>query len=161
MGTPPVSLEKLLEGYDAGEKLFRVHLDGYNMLDHLTGGAESPRHLFVYATDVGGVCGIRYDDWKVVYMEQRAKYMDIWRDPFVELSAPKIFTLRRDPFEKADTDSNDYDHWWLELSPNLAPVSMIATEFFKTFQKFPPRQEPQKWNLNEIMKRLQTQPNNS
>ena len=93
-------------------------------------------------------------------MEQRTKRMDIWRDPLVTLRAPKLFNLRRDPFERADTDSNNYDRWWIEHVGNMWPGAAVATEFFKTFEKFPPRQKPEKWNLSEIMERIQTRPVN-
>ena len=84
-------------------------------------------------------------------MEQRAKQFDIWRDPFVTLRAPKVFNLRRDPFERADTDSNNYNHWWAEHLPNVFAASAVATEFFKTFEEFPPRQKPGSFNLSNVM----------
>ncbi|MBW1811894.1 MAG: arylsulfatase, partial [Deltaproteobacteria bacterium] len=113
-GAPDIK-EKLLKGDEFGGKKFHVRIDGYNLLPLITGKQkESPRRLFVYPTDAGEICGIRYDDWKLVYMEQRTKRMDIWRDPLVTLRAPKVFNLRRDPFERADTDSNNYDRWWIE-----------------------------------------------
>ena len=93
-------------------------------------------------------------------MEQRTKRMDIGRDPLVTLRAPKLFNLRRDPFERADTDSNNYDRWWIEHVGNFWPGAAVATEFFKTFEKFPPRQKPEKWNLSEIMERMQAKPVN-
>jgi arylsulfatase A-like enzyme len=112
---------------------YKVHIDGYDLTPLITGKQkESPRRLFVYPTDGGQVSGIRYDDWKLVYMEQRAKKFDIWRDPFVVLRAPKLFNLRRDPFERADNDSNNYDHWWAEHLGNLWPGAAVATEYFET-----------------------------
>ena len=154
--------EKLLKGYQVGEKNFHVRIDGYNLLPHITGKEkESPRRLFVYPTDGGEIAGIRYDDWKLVYMEQRAKKMDIWREPLVTLRTPKLFNLRRDPFERADTDSNNYDRWWIERIGNVWPGAAVATEFFKTFKEFPPRQKPEKWNLSEIMERMQAERPNS
>ena len=159
-GAPDIK-ERLLKGAEVGDKKFHVHIDGYNLLPLLTGKEkESPRRLFVYPTDGGEICGIRYDDWKLVYMEQRTKRMDIWRDPLVTLRAPKLFNLRRDPFERADTDSNNYDRWWIEHVGNFWPGAAVATEFFKTFEKFPPRQKPEKWNLSEIMERIQAKPVN-
>ena len=155
----PDANEKLLNGYQAGEKEFKVRIDGYNLLPRLTDQAgEPPRRLFVYPTDGGQIAGIRYDDWKVVYMEQRSKKFDVWRDPFVTLRAPKLFNLRRDPFERADTDSNNYDHWWAEHLGNMWPGGMVATEFFATFEDFPPRQKPESWNLEEVMNRIQAKP---
>ncbi len=94
-------------------------------------------------------------------MEQRSGKMDIWRDPLVTLRAPKVFNLRRDPFERADTESNNYDHWWVVKMGNLKPGSVVATEFFETFKEFPPRQKPEKWNLSEIMDRIQIKRTNN
>jgi hypothetical protein len=132
-GAPDIK-ERLLKGAEVGDKKFNVHIDGYNLLPLLTGKEkESPRRLFVYPTDEGEISAIRYDDWKLVYMEQRTKRMDIWRDPLVTLRAPKIFNLRRDPFERADTDSNNYDRWWIQRIGNVWPGAAVATEFFKTF----------------------------
>jgi arylsulfatase A-like enzyme len=157
-GDPDVK-EKLLKGTEIDGKKYHVRIDGYNLLPLITGQTkESPRRLFVYPTDAGEICGIRYDDWKLVYMEQRAKNFDIWRDPFVTLRAPKLFNLRRDPFERADTDSNNYDHWWVERIGNLWPGAAVATKFFETFKEFPPRQKPEKWNLTEVMERIQAKP---
>ena len=137
-------------------------IDGYNLLPHITGKeGESPRRLFVYPTDGGEVAGIRYDDWKVVYMEQNAKHFDIWRDPFVTLRAPKLFNLRRDPFERADTDSNNYDRWWAVKMGNLKPAGIVATEFFKTFEEYPPRQKPESWNLSEILSKIKIKDTNN
>jgi arylsulfatase len=69
-----------------------------------------------------------------------------------------MFNLRRDPFERADTDSNNYNHWWAEHIANMWPGAAVATEFFKTFEQFPPRQKPEKWNLSEVMERIQSKP---
>ncbi|MBT8339879.1 MAG: arylsulfatase [Desulfatitalea sp.] len=159
-GEPDIN-QKLLKGHKANGKEFKVHIDGENLLPHLAGKEkESPRRLFVYPTDGGEICGIRYDDWKLVYMEQNAKRMDIWRDPMVTLRAPKLFNLRRDPFERADSDSNTYDRWWIERVGNVWPGAAVATEFFETFKQYPPRQKPEKWNLSEVMERIQAQPLN-
>jgi len=154
-GEPDIK-EKLLKGGEFGGKKYHVHIDGYNLIPYITGEVkESPRRLFVYPTDGGEICAIRYDDWKLVYMEQRAKRMDVWREPLVTLRAPKLFNLRRDPFERADTDSNSYNHWWAEHVGNFFPGGAVAAEFFTTFKEFPPRQKPEKWNLQEVMERIQ------
>jgi arylsulfatase len=160
-GEPDIK-QMLLKGLKVGDTTYKVHIDGFNVLPHITGKEkESPRRLFVYPTDGGEVAGIRYDDWKLVYMEQRTKHFDIWRDPLVTLRAPKLFNLRRDPFERADTDSNNYDRWWAVKMGNLKPGGVVATEFFETFKEYPPRQKPEKWNLSEIMNRIQAKGTNN
>jgi arylsulfatase len=153
-GVPDIK-ERLLAGQKVGDMTYNVHIDGFNLLPHITGQAESPRRLFVYPTDAGEVAAIRYDDWKLVYMEQRARSTTVWREPLITLRAPKLFHLRRDPFERADTDSNQYNHWWAVKMGNMKPAGVVATEFFKTFEQYPPRQKPESWNLSEILARVQ------
>ena len=155
----PDAKQKLLKGHQVGDKQYKVHIDGFNLLPRLTGKSDKPaRRLFVYATDDGDISGIRYDDWKIVFMEQRAQKFDVWREPFVVLRTPKLFNLRRDPFERADTDSNNYNRWWMERAATMAPAMVIAQKFFETFRDFPPRQKPEKWNLEETMERVQVKP---
>jgi arylsulfatase A-like enzyme len=104
--------EKLLAGHKTGNKTFRVHIDGYNLLPYLTAEVkESPRKFFFYISDDGDILGLRMGDWKLVLMEQRAKQLMCWFEPFVKLRAPKMFNLRRDPFERADGNSNTYWDW--------------------------------------------------
>ena len=112
-GDPDIS-EKLLNGYTAGDMTYKVHIDGLNMLPYLTGETDqSPRKTFFYFSDDGDVLAIRMGDWKVVLMEQRAKQLQCWLEPFVPLRAPKMFHLRRDPFERADENSNTYCDWYI------------------------------------------------
>jgi arylsulfatase len=106
---------KLLAGHKAGARTFRVHIDGFNMLPYLTGAVkESPRESFFYVNDDAQLVALRYNDWKLVFMEQRAKTMALWQEPFVPLRTPKIFNLRRDPFERADENSNTYWDWVID-----------------------------------------------
>ena len=112
-GEPDIK-EKLLKGHTIGDKTYKVHIDGYNMLPYLTGEVkESPRESFFYISDDGDILAVRMRDWKVVLMEQRAKTLQCWLEPFVHLRAPKIFNLRRDPFERADENSNTYCDWFI------------------------------------------------
>lgn len=156
-GVPDIK-EKLLQGYKAGDKSFKVHLDGFNILPYLTGEeATSPRRGFFYFSDDGDFMGIRYDDWKIVYMEQRAHKFDVWREPFVKLRTPKIFNLRRDPFERADTDSNNYNHWWSQRVYTIGPAQRAALTFLQTYKEFSPRQKPAAFNLDEVMREMEQQ----
>jgi arylsulfatase len=99
---------------------------------------------------------IRNGDWKVVFAEQRAKRFDVWRDPFVELRAPKLFHLRRDPFERADTDSNQYNHWWgLRVGFMAIPLQVAVAEVIETLKEFPPRQKPGSFNLDQVLQQLE------
>ncbi len=112
-GDPDVS-QKLLNGYKAGDKTFRVHIDGINLLPWLTGQTkESPRESFFYVSDDGGIMARRHNDWKLVFQEQHAVSTRVWSEPMVKLRLPLIFNLRRDPFERAEFNSNTYCNWWM------------------------------------------------
>lgn len=148
--------EKLKAGHRAGGKNFRVHLDGYDFLPYLTGETEqSPRREFFYFSDDGVLLGSRVGDWKAVYAEQRAHRFDVWRDPFVPLRAPKVFHLRRDPFERADTDSNSYNVWWdHKVMPAIGVSRGAVKRFVASLQAFPPRQRPASFNVDQVLEAL-------
>ena len=114
-GDPDIKSE-LMEGHRTGDKTFRVHLDGYNLLPYLTGEeSKSPRVEFFYFSDDGDLLALRYDNWKLVFMEQRQTgTLQIWFEPFTALRAPKLFNLRTDPFERADVTSNTYWDWFMD-----------------------------------------------
>lgn len=148
--------EKLLKGCKIGEKSFKVHIDGYNMLPYLTGQVqESPRQFFFYISDDGDIMAIRMKDWKVVLMEQRAKTLQCWFEPFVRYRAPKIFNLRRDPFERADENSNSYWDWVISHAYIIYAMQGAVANQMEAFEKFPPRQKPGSFNLDELMRKLQ------
>jgi arylsulfatase A-like enzyme len=150
-GEPDI-VEELQEGHQAGDKHFKVHIDGYNALPYLTGETdESPRDWFFYTNDDGRIVAIRIGDWKVVFYEQRAKGMQLWAEPFVELRLPKIFNLRRDPFERADENANSYWDWVLEHVFVMYPAQALAAQQLQSFIDFPPRQKPAAFNLDGVL----------
>ena len=148
---------KLLEGHRAGDKTFRVHLDGYNLLPYLTGEeSKSPRVEFFYFSDDGDLLALRYDNWKLVFMEQRQTgTLQIWFEPFTPLRAPKLFNLRTDPFERADVTSNTYWDWFMDHIFLLVPAQGIVGDFLGTFQEFPPRQKAASFTVDQAMEKLQ------
>ncbi|MCW4030519.1 MAG: arylsulfatase [Candidatus Bathyarchaeota archaeon] len=153
-GEPNVK-EKLLQGYTAGSKKFKVHIDGINMLPYFMGQEkESPRKSFFYIDDDGQLVALRYNDWKLVFMEQRAKTLALWAEPFVPLRVPKIFNLRRDPFERADENSNTYWDWVIEHAFLVVPAQAYVAEMIQSFKEFPPRQKPAAFNLDRVMEQL-------
>jgi arylsulfatase len=154
-GEPDI-VEKLKAGHQAGDKHFKVHIDGYNCLAYFTGEAdESPRDWFFYTSDDGQITAIRYQDWKAVFYEQRAKTMQLWAEPFVALRMPKIFNLRRDPFERADENANAYWDWYLEHVFILYPMQALAAEQIQSFKDFPPRQKPASFNLDTVLAQME------
>ena len=154
-GDPDIK-QKLLDGHDAGDKHFNVHIDGENLLPWLTGETdESPRKFFAYVNDDGALVALRAGDWKVVFQEQRAKTMQLWAEPFVELRLPKIFNLRRDPFERADENSNTYWDWHMDHVYMLYPGQNIVAQQIQSFIEFPPRQEPASFNLDNVLRKMQ------
>ena len=155
-GAPGVK-EALRQGHQAGDKTFRVHIDGYDMLPYLSGESDhSPRDEFFYVNDDGQLVALRYQDWKVVFMEQRARRLQLWAEPFVPLRVPKIFNLRRDPFERADEDSNVYWDWVLDHAFILVPVQAYVSARIRSFKEFPPRQKPASFNLDHVLQQLQS-----
>jgi arylsulfatase A-like enzyme len=153
-GEPNVT-EKLLTGYDAVGKTFKVHLDGYDQHDLLAGTGPSKRKEYFYWTDDGNLAGLRYERWKIVFMEQRAHGLDVWQDPLVTLRFPKLFDIRADPFEAADRDAGDYDRWRVERAFVLVPAQAFVGRHLATYQEFPPRQKPGSFSLNEVLAKLQ------
>jgi arylsulfatase A-like enzyme len=155
-GDPDIK-EKLKKGCTIGSKTFKVHLDGYDLLPYLTGREKkSPRPGFFYFSDDGDLTALRYDNWKLVFMEQRVQgTLRIWMEPFIALRVPKIFNLRTDPYERADITSNTYFDWLLDHAYLLVPAQVVVGEFLATFHEFPPRQKAASFTVGQIMEKLQ------
>ncbi len=156
-GEPDIK-EKLLKGHKAGEKTFKVHLDGYNQLPYLTGKEKKgPRDEFFYFSDDGNLTGLRYDNWKMVFAEQRERgTLQIWFEPYTLLRAPKLFNLRMDPYERADVTSNTYWDWLIDHAFLFVPAQGYVGKFLATFREFPPRQKAASFTIDQVLERLQT-----
>jgi arylsulfatase len=154
-GDPDVK-DKLLSGYSAGGETYKVHLDGYDLVPYLTGQNEkSPRESFLYCDDDQQLTGLRYDNWKLAFLEQRvAGTLRIWAEPFTALRLPKIFNLRIDPYERADVTSNTYYDWLLDHAYLLVPAQDYVGAFLQTFREYPPRQKAASFNLDDVMRKL-------
>ena len=153
-GEPDI-VEKLKKGHQAGNRSFKVHLDGYNLLPALKGEVkEPPRREFLYWTDEGGLAALRYDQWKLVFMEQRAHSLDVWQEPLVPLRLPKLFTLRGDPFERADHEGIDYPRWRADRLFALVPAQAYVAKWLQSFKEFPPRQKPASFGIDQVMDKL-------
>jgi arylsulfatase A-like enzyme len=149
--------QRLLTGWQIGGRTYRVHLDGYNQLAYLTGRQEhSARRAFMYIDDDGQLVAIRYDNWKLVFCEQKTPgTLDIWAEPFTCRRLPLLFNLRMDPYERAQITSNEYWQWTLDKAFMVYGGQAIAAKFVATFEEFPPRQKPQSFNLDRIMEQFQ------
>jgi arylsulfatase len=156
MAGDPNVVEKLKTGYQAISRTYKNHIDGYNLLPYLTGETkESPRKLFMYLSDDGDVLGLRYDNWKIVFMEQRCTgTLQIWAEPFTRLRLPKFFNLRTDPYERADQTSNSYYEWLIDHVPVLYGAQAIAAQWAATFADFPPVQKPNTFTLDEALAKM-------
>ncbi len=155
-GDPDIKEKLKKGGVSAIDRTYKVHLDGYNFLPYLTGKEEQgPRHEIFYFSDDGDLTALRFDDWKLVFMEQRATgTLELWANPFTPLRVPLIFNMRRDPYERAQLTSNTYYDWLIDHVFLLVPAQTYAGKFLETFKEFPPRQEAASFNLEKVMKQL-------
>jgi arylsulfatase len=148
--------QKLLQGFAVGGRTYKVHLDGYNQLPLMTGQTqEGARKEFFYFNDDGQVVALRYQRWKAVFMENRGVGFGVWREPFVTLRVPRLFDLRMDPYERAAESSNTYDDWLIRRVYLLVPAQAMARQFLETFREFPPRQRPDSFNLEGVLRQME------
>jgi arylsulfatase len=147
---------KLMKGYKIGDMTYKVHPDGDNLVPYLTGQAEkSPRESFLYCNDDQQVTALRYDNWKLVFMEQRARgTLLVWQEPFVTLRFPKIFNLRTDPYERADITSNTYWDWVFDHIYLCVPAQDYVGKFLMSFKEYPQRQKAASFNLDEVLEKV-------
>ena len=154
-GEPDIA-DKLKQGHELNGDTYKVHLDGFDQLPYLTGAVDaSPRQFFFYVSDDGDLTALRMDNWKFVFMEQRATgTLRVWAEPFTELRVPKIFNLRTDPFERADITSNTYYDWMIDRAYLLIPAQGFVAQMAATLQEFPPRQESASFTVGKMLEKL-------
>ncbi len=154
-GEPDVK-SKLLKGYKAAGKTFKNHLDGFNQLPYLTGQVEkSPRRGFFYFNDDGDLVALRFENWKAVFLEQRAVgTLQVWVEPFTPLRVPKLYDLHADPYEQADITSNGYYQWILENAYVAFAATLVTAPFLETFKDFPPSQRADSFTIDQAMEKL-------
>lgn len=153
----PEIVEKLKKGYKAGRKTFKVHIDGFNLLPFLKGEvAENPRKGFFYWSDDGDLMALRFQDYKIHFLEQRAHGFEVWSEPLTPLRTPKLFNLRSDPFERADEDSKMFYYKWVaDHMFVLVPAQALVGQFIETLKQFPPRQKPASFSVGEVLEKLE------
>jgi arylsulfatase len=156
MAGEPDIIEKCKKGHKAGAKKFKVHLDGYNLLPFLTTeGVKSPREGFMYFDDDSNLVAVRIHNWKVVFLEQRCEgTLRIWMEPFTVLRTPKLYNLRTDPLERADTTSNTYYDWFLSKAPWVLAAQPIVGKYMQTFEEFPPRQKAASFTVEQAHEKM-------
>lgn len=153
-GEPDI-VEKLKKGHKCGDKSFKVHIDGYNLLPFLKGEVqENPRKGFLYWGDDGDLMALRVGNWKVEFLQQRAHGFDVWKEPLSQSRVPSIYNLRSDPFERATEDGTlFYNKWMVDRAFMLVPAQAVVAQFLKTFEEFPPRQKPASFSINEALEK--------
>ena len=156
MAGAPDIVDKLKSGYQACGRTYKNHIDGVSLLSYITGKSkESPRNIFFYFSDDGDMLGMRYDNWKLVFMEQRCQgTMQVWAEPFTRLRLPKIFNLRTDPYEFADITSNSYYDWFLHNAYFIFVAQTAAAKFAETFEAFPPVQHPNTFTVDDALAKM-------
>ena len=154
-GDPEIG-QKLLKGVQIGDRTVKAHLDGFNMLPYLTGAEpKSPRKSFFYFNDDGELVALRYENWKLVFLEQRAPgTMRIWAEPFTKLRIPLMFDLRADPYERAQITSNTYYDWLLDHAFVLVPAQAYVGKFLETFKEYPPAQKAPSFSIDQVQEML-------
>ncbi|HEX5171736.1 MAG TPA: arylsulfatase [Cyclobacteriaceae bacterium] len=152
-GEPDI-VSKCMTGFTAGGKTFKVHLDGYNMLPFLKGDVkEDPRKEFVYWSDDGDLFAIRYNRWKISFIEQYHEGLDIWVRDYTKLRVPQVYDLYADPFERGP-NSFEYPEWQVHHIYLTYGALAYVAKWLSTFREFPPRQKPASFNLDEVMRKM-------
>ena len=149
--------ERLKAGTTFGSRSYKVHLDGYNFLPYFKGEVdESPRREFFYFSDTGNLLNLRYNNYKIVFAEQRAHGADVWSEPFVFLRMPRIFNIRSDPFERAQHEAFAYTRFWFDHLFVLVPAQVYVGRFLETFKEFPPRQTPASFSIDQVLAKMKS-----
>jgi len=158
-GKPDIKEELKAGGVQAIGREYKVHLDGYNFLPYLTGETEeTPRREIFYFSDDGDLTALRYNDWKVIFLEHRyPQTLRAWAEPWTELRIPLLFNLRRDPYERSNITSNTYWDWYLDRVYLLLPAAGYVSEFLATFEEFPPRQKPGSFTIGDAKDKIFSQ----
>jgi arylsulfatase len=152
-GEPDIT-EKLAKGLKIGDRTYKVHLDGYDQRELFAGKGPGKRKEFFYWTDDGQLSALRYDQWKIVFMEQKDHGLRVWQNPLTPLRAPLLFSVRSDPFERADHEAGGYDRWYIDHIFVMVPAQAFVADHIATYKDFPPRQKPGSFNLDRVLEKL-------
>jgi arylsulfatase len=154
-GGDPDLKDKLLKGYQAGAKTFKVHLDGYNQLPVLKGEAtKSPRKEFFYFDDDGNLVAYRDERFKYIFTAQFATGMQVWRMPLTQLRAPIMIDLMTDPFEYSFDGSAYWEKWAMDHAFMALPAVEKVANYMASYKDFPPRQRPASFSIDQVMEKV-------
>ena len=154
VGEPDLK-EKMLTGYTAGDKTFKSHLDGYNMIPYFKGEEENPRHEIFYFDAGGNLNALRYNNWKIHFTIMEGSINEAYRKT---PSWPVVINLRADPFE-VSWKSAMYLRWYAENMWLFVPAQAYASQFLKTFEEFPPVQGSS-LSIDKVVQELNSKPQN-
>jgi arylsulfatase len=132
-----------------------VHLDGYDLGPFLAGKAQDPRKEFFYWTDDGNLAAVRYEQWKLLFLQQKAKGFKVWSEPLVPLRVPLIEDLRADPFERAVDEAEGYGTYIVDHAFLAVPAQAFVGKHLQTYLAYPPRQKPGSFSLDQVLQKLQ------
>ena len=153
----PDLVEKVKKGYKMGDKAYKVHLDGVNLMPFLAGQVDkSPRDGFIYWSDDGDCMAMRMGRFKIVFAEQRSKGLAAWREPLSPMRAPKFFDLRADPFERGE-ESFKYDDWFVENLPLQYAAPPLLMKWLESFKEFPPRAKSASFTIDQVVETMMPQ----
>jgi arylsulfatase A-like enzyme len=151
-GEPDIN-QKLLDGYTAGEKKFKNHLDGYNFMPFFKGEVpEGPRHEFFYFSDGGDLMALRYNAWKISF---KTILGNLFTGHETSTNVPLVTNLRADPWERYQTESLLYGKWWGQKLWSMLPAVAIVGRFLQTFKEFPPSQVSGSMSVEKALAALQ------
>ncbi|RSU56711.1 arylsulfatase [Sphingobium yanoikuyae] len=144
LGEPELK-DELLKGKTIGSMTYKVHLDGYDQTELLSGKGKSKRKDFYYFTETT-LHGLRYGDWKFLFKTQ-----DKWFNGIQEnLNTPLITNLKLDPFERFH-EARGFDEWQENRSWTLAPATAQIAKFMKSLQEYPPRIKSLDFDLDAMV----------
>jgi arylsulfatase A-like enzyme len=155
-GGDPDLRESSTKGVQAGEKNFKVHLDGYNQLDYLTGKTDKgARHEFFYFSDDGDMMAFRNERFKFTYARQDAIGVTVWELPLTRLRVPTMCDLKSDPYEYSVDASAYYHPWMMEHAFLIVPAIQTVANYLKSYKEFPPRQRPATFSIDQVIEKLE------
>jgi len=155
-GDPDAKTE-LLTGLKAGDKNFKVHLDGYNFMPFFKGEQEkSPRREIFYFDDNASLNAVRVGDWKLSFKVMEG---NLANSTLKAPNMPMVVNLRQDPFERFHDESSMYFRWYADKLWTFVPAQQIVGEFIATFKEFPPSQKSGSFSMDQVLQTLQSTPN--